>query len=306
MIARSRRQHDEIRPAHFTLRGQANSFAICVDVRHARADCGAACGDGAIQQNWLIGARSVQLTAYGQAAALSLSAAELDFGTQYTAGLRLPRYLYLSNNSATAIAHTAVTLPGASPFSVTDRCPGLLEPLTVCQLQLAYQAAHTPSADAVTLTLDQGLSALVTGKSLPQPSANGASVNPNLSVSASSLNFATAVVVTGVSSSTQTLTLQNTGGSAFALAVVLTGDFNMPIESRIYQRYWSSFTNAFTAMANAHLDRTPVLFLTSSAPLREAELNVLQSGIDQVAAARTVTRWAVQAARVARIPALAG
>jgi len=65
------------------------------------------------------------------------------------------------------------------------------------------------------------------------------------------------------------------------------------------------FTNAFTAMANAHLDRTPVLFLTSSAPLREAELNVLQSGIDQVAAARTVTRWAVQAARVARIPDLA-
>jgi len=65
------------------------------------------------------------------------------------------------------------------------------------------------------------------------------------------------------------------------------------------------FTNAFTAMANAHLDRTPVLFLTSSAPLREAELNVLQSGIDQVAAARTVTRWAVQAARVARVPDLA-
>jgi acetolactate synthase-1/2/3 large subunit len=65
------------------------------------------------------------------------------------------------------------------------------------------------------------------------------------------------------------------------------------------------FTNAFTAMANAHLDRTPVIFLTSSAPLREAELNVLQSGIDQVAAARTVTRWAVQAARVARVPDLA-
>jgi hypothetical protein len=184
-----------------------------------------ASNDGAIQQSWLIGSRAVQLTAYGQAAALSLSAPEIDFGTQYTNGLRLPRYLYLSNNSTSAIAHAAVTLAGASPFSLTDRCPSTLEPRTVCQLQLAYQSTVTPSADAQTLLLDQGLTALVTGRSLPQPSANGASVNPNLSVSATALSFATAVVVTGVSSGTQTLTLQNTGASTFALSLVLTGDF---------------------------------------------------------------------------------
>jgi endonuclease/exonuclease/phosphatase (EEP) superfamily protein YafD len=29
--------------------------------------------------------------------------------------------------------------------------------------------------------------------------------------------------------------------------LVVTGDFNVPIESRIYQRYWSAFTNAFSA-----------------------------------------------------------
>jgi trimeric autotransporter adhesin len=181
--------------------------------------------DGPIQQNWLIGGRSVQLTAYVQAAALSLSSPEIDFGTQYANGLRLPRYLYLSNNSTTAIPHAAVALPNTSPFSITDRCPGTLEPLSVCQLQLAYLATHTPAADGVTLSLDQGLAALVTGRSLPQPSTNGASVNPNLNVSATSLSFATAVVVTGVSSSTQTLTLQNTGASPFALSLVLTGDF---------------------------------------------------------------------------------
>ncbi|HEX9202000.1 MAG TPA: choice-of-anchor D domain-containing protein, partial [Acidobacteriaceae bacterium] len=181
--------------------------------------------DGTIHQNWLIGSRDVQVNAYVQAAALSLSSGEVDFGTQYIAGLRLPRYLYLSNNSGTAIAHQAVTLPGTSPFSVADGCPGLLEPHTVCQLQLAYQAARAPSADSVTLALDQGLTALVTGRSLPQPAANGVSVNPNLTVSATSLNFANDVVVTGVSSTTQTLTIQNTGTSAFALSLVLTGDF---------------------------------------------------------------------------------
>lgn len=184
-----------------------------------------AANDGSIQQNWLIGARDVQMTAYGQAAALSLSVSEIDFGTQYTGGLRAARYLYLSNNSTTSFSHAAVTLPAASPFTVTDRCPSTLEPQTVCQLQLAYQNAHTPAADADTLSLDQGLTALVTGRSLPQPAANGASVNPNLSVSATSLNFANAVVVTGVSSSTQTLTIQNIGTTAFALSLVLSGDF---------------------------------------------------------------------------------
>lgn len=62
------------------------------------------------------------------------------------------------------------------------------------------------------------------------------------------------------------------------------------------------FTNAVTAIANAHIDRTPVLFLTSSPPLREKELNVLQDGIDPTAMARTVTRWAHQATTVARVP----
>ena len=184
-----------------------------------------AANDGAIQQNWLIGARDVQMTAYGQAAALSLSSAEIDFGTQYTGGLRQARYLYLSNNSTVSFSHAAVTLPASSPFTVTDRCPSTLEPQTVCQLQLAYQNAKTPAADADTLSLDQGLTALVTGRSLPQPSANGASVNPNLSVSTTSLNFANAVVVTGVSSATQTLTIGNTGTTAFTLSLVLSGDF---------------------------------------------------------------------------------
>jgi len=118
-----------------------------------------------------------------------------------------------------------VTLPASSPFTVTDRCPSTLEPQTVCQLQLAYQNTHTPAADADTLSLDQGLTALVTGRSLPQPAANGASVNPNLSVSSTSLNFANAVAVTGVSSTTQTLTIGNTGTTAFTLSLVLSGDF---------------------------------------------------------------------------------
>jgi hypothetical protein len=182
--------------------------------------------DGAIQQNWLIGSRDVQITAYAQAAALSLSAAEIDFGTQFTGGLRSARSLFLSNNSTSSFTHSAVTLPAASPFTVTDNCPSTLEPQTVCQLLFAYQNAHTPSADAETLSLDQGLTALITGRSLPQPAVNGASVNPNLNVSATSLNFVNSVVVTGVSSNTQTLIVQNIGTAAFTLSLALSGDFS--------------------------------------------------------------------------------
>ena len=64
------------------------------------------------------------------------------------------------------------------------------------------------------------------------------------------------------------------------------------------------FTNVYAALANAFVDRVPVLVLTSSPPLREAELNVLQGGIDQIAAAAPVTRFAHRVTTAARIPDL--
>ncbi|MDW5266609.1 MULTISPECIES: choice-of-anchor D domain-containing protein [Acidobacteriaceae] len=181
--------------------------------------------DGPVQSNWTVGTGSVLLTGYSEAAALDPSASEIDFGTQYTGGLRLPRYLYLSNNSATTIPHTAVSLPGISPFTLIDRCPTQLLAHTVCQIQLNYLSAISPSNDSITLSLDQGLTVLVTGKTLPPPGAGGATVNPNLTVSPSSLNFPNAIPVTAVSSATQTVTIGNTGAQPLPLALSLSGDF---------------------------------------------------------------------------------
>ncbi|WP_325379957.1 choice-of-anchor D domain-containing protein [Edaphobacter sp.] len=181
--------------------------------------------DGPVQSNWTIGPGSVLLTGYSEAAALAVSVSEIDFGTQYTGGLRLPRFLYLSNNSATTVLHTAVSLPSTSPFSLIDRCPTQLLPHTICQLQLDYLSAQSPSNDSITLSLDQGLTVLVTGKTLPPPGAGGATVNPNLTVSPSSLNFPNAIPVTAVSSATQTVTIGNTGAQPIPLALSLSGDF---------------------------------------------------------------------------------
>ncbi|HWM67666.1 MAG TPA: thiamine pyrophosphate-binding protein [Steroidobacteraceae bacterium] len=62
------------------------------------------------------------------------------------------------------------------------------------------------------------------------------------------------------------------------------------------------FTNVITSMANAFEDQTPVLYLAGSAHLREAESNALQAGIDQVALARPVTKWAHRVILTEQIP----
>ena len=55
------------------------------------------------------------------------------------------------------------------------------------------------------------------------------------------------------------------------------------------------FTNVLTAITSAWLDRIPVLFIAGAPPLRDMEKNVLQGGLDQVAMARPVTKWAGRA-----------
>ncbi len=183
--------------------------------------------DGPAQSNWTIGPGAVLLAGYTQAASLNISATEVDFGTQYgtagNTGIQLPRYLYLSNNSTAPVAHIPVAL--AAPFTLTDRCPTTLEPHTVCQLQLAYNSPQSPSADSTTLTLDDGITVLVTGSTLPQPTGTGQSVNPNLTLTPTSLAFPNSVLVTSTSTSPQAITIGNIGAQPFPLTLALNGDF---------------------------------------------------------------------------------
>jgi acetolactate synthase-1/2/3 large subunit len=67
----------------------------------------------------------------------------------------------------------------------------------------------------------------------------------------------------------------------------------------------AGYANALASLVSAHADRTPLLMITSSPPLREAELNELQGGIDQVAVARPLTRWAHRVTSLERLPDLA-
>lgn len=66
------------------------------------------------------------------------------------------------------------------------------------------------------------------------------------------------------------------------------------------------FTNVMTPIANAFLDRCPVLFITGSGALRDDQTNTLQAGIDQVAMATPVTKWAHRITATDQIPRLVG
>ena len=68
----------------------------------------------------------------------------------------------------------------------------------------------------------------------------------------------------------------------------------------------SGFSNALAGLTTAYADRLPVLLITSSPPMREAETNPLQGGLDSVALAASATKWAGRATVVDEVPRLTG
>jgi hypothetical protein len=182
--------------------------------------------DGSVQGEWTIGGGQVLLTGYSQAASLSVSASEVDFGTQFQGGLALPRYLYLSNASDSFQTHTAVNAATDSPFTAMDGCPGSLPPQSVCRIRIDYLSSVAPSSDATTLTLDAGLSVLVTGQTMPAQGVGGSTLTSSVTVSPASATFGNAVVVTGISTATQTVMVTNGGTTAVPLEITVSGDFS--------------------------------------------------------------------------------
>jgi hypothetical protein len=223
------------------------------------------------------GTSTLSITAFLELSSINFSSPEIDFGTQYPGGIRLPRFLYLSNNSATAIQHSPVALSPSSPFTVTDRCPTLLEPHTVCQLQLDYESPQT-SADSVTLSLDQATSVLVTGQTIPQPGVGGSTVNPNISVMPSLLDFPNAVVVTTASANSQTATISNTGTQPFPLSLSLTGDFTNSTNCPVVLAGGASCTVVLIFAPSQPGARQGLLSVSSGAGITPAYVNLIGTG----------------------------
>ena len=234
--------------------------------------------DGPQTANWTIGSRNLLLTGYSLAAPLSVSAAEVDFGTQYAGGLKLPRYLYLSNNGAQPYSHAAATLPAGTGFTLTDACPATLLPATVCRIRIDYTNPTPPANDSVLLTLDQGLSVLLTGQSLPARTVGGQAVNPSLAVTPTSLTFATPVVVTGVSGQTQTVSITNTGTAPFTVSLALSGDFAQTNSCPASLPGGQTCAVAITFVPGQPGTRTGLLAITAGTGTSPAYVNLTGTG----------------------------
>jgi acetolactate synthase-1/2/3 large subunit len=68
----------------------------------------------------------------------------------------------------------------------------------------------------------------------------------------------------------------------------------------------AGFSNAIAGLGPPYVDRSPVLLITSSPPLRDAETNALQGFVDQVAMAVPVAKWAHRVTVGEEIPRLIG
>ncbi len=185
--------------------------------------------DGPVSSIWKIGSHDLALTGFSQAAALAVSASELDFGQQspLASAPHLPRYLFLSNNSQAAVAHSPIVLPSGSPFTVSDGCPSTLQPQSVCRMTITYESPTAPSVDSATLTLDDGMTVLLTAQTLSLESVSGSSADPNVTISPASITFPGNVTVTELSTSTQVVQITNTGPTPVPITPVITGDFTL-------------------------------------------------------------------------------
>ncbi|MBY4108203.1 thiamine pyrophosphate-binding protein [Rhodococcus fascians] len=90
----------------------------------------------------------------------------------------------------------------------------------------------------------------------------------------------------------------NAGHAAEGYARV-TGDLGVAVVTA-----GGGFTNVLTSIANAYMDRTPVLYITGSGPLAMDQVNDQQAGFDQVAMATPVTKFAHRVTRADLIPRL--
>ena len=181
--------------------------------------------DGFALGEWTAGSGQVLVTGYAQAAALSVSAKEIDFGEGLQNGLMLPRYLYLSNASTSSVLHNPLSGALNPPFSVVDDCPSLISAGTVCRIRLDYLSAIAPSVDATTLSLDQGLTVLVSGTTAPPRGSPAGTFDPGVTVLPMNVDFILPVTVTGVSSETHTIQLTNFGLTTLPLSLAIIGDF---------------------------------------------------------------------------------
>jgi len=151
-----------------------------------------------------------------QATSVSLSPAALQFGTQVVGTSSVAQTVTLTNQGGLTLNISGITVTGtdAADFSHTDTCgPGLAAGAS-CTISVIFTPTQAGPLTATLTVSDNGAGS-------PQSvalSGTGVSSGPNVTLSPTSLTFATQLVTT--TSSAQTVTLSNYGSAALRIASI--------------------------------------------------------------------------------------
>jgi hypothetical protein len=162
--------------------------------------------------------QTVSLSGTGTAAVVSLSPTSLAFGSQPVGTPSTAQTLTLSNTGSTALSITSLAMTGtnASDFAQTTTCGSSVAAGSNCTISVTFTPAASGSRTASVSITDNASGS-------PQTvSLSGAGTAPVGSLSPTSLAFGTQPI--DVSSTTQTVSLSNTGNGALSItSVALTG-----------------------------------------------------------------------------------
>jgi trimeric autotransporter adhesin len=206
--------------------GYSPSEACTLTVTFTPTASGPQTGSISVASNALASPSSITLQGSGTAAAAptaTLSPSTLSFGNVTSGVTSSAQMLTLSNTGNAALTISGITIGGANPsdFAETNTCGESLAAGATCTISVTFTPGSAASFAATVSVADNA-----TGS--PQTATlSGSGTAPAVAVAAlspSTVSFGN--VVTGVTTSAQTVTVSNTGNAALTISGVTIGGTN--------------------------------------------------------------------------------
>lgn len=160
------------------------------------------------------GTQTVALSGTSIAAGVTLTPANVTFGSQASGSSSQPESVFITNTSSTLLTITSATAAG--DFTVSNTCTTIM-PGSNCPVQVTFTPGTTIGVRTGTITLVDSAGAQTI-------SLSGASVAAPLSLSPSALAFRAQTV--GTTSATQSITVTNKGTATLTISGLgVSGDF---------------------------------------------------------------------------------
>ena len=206
--------------------------------------------------------QTVSLSGTGLAPVVSLSATSLNFAGQSVSTTSASQPVTLTNTGTGTLISLTITSSG--DFAQTNNCAGSVAPTASCMINVTFTPTAIGSRTG-TLTLTDSAS-----DSPQMINLSGTGLGATASLSASSLTFPSQLV--GTTSSSQQITLQNTGNTALSITSITLGGSN-PGDFSLSQ----TCGNSVAAGSNCTLT---VTFTPTARGARSATVSIVDNAAD--------------------------